>query len=513
MTDAGIATKLPTLTQIQGELLRRDFRRFIREAWPYVEPKAFTPGWHIDAIADHLVWVLYGEIDQLMINIPPRFSKSTSVSVMWPAWAWTDPAFAGIQWLCTAYSSILSVRDTLKSRRLIQSSWYQERWGSVFHLAYDENLKHRYSNNKGGYRIATSVDGTGTGDGGDIQIFDDLHNMKEIYSDAKRDGAVDYYKNVFRSRLNNPDRPRRVGIMQRGHDADVAGHIWENERDEWTWLVLPQEFDPARKTVTVLKGETRFEDPRQKKGELLCPARMGLKAVAREKRAMTKRDFEAQHNQDPSAGGGLILKKTDWKRWPKHEPPPVIALISFWDTAFEKNEEADYSARTTWGFFLHSETGDETDQAVHAILLSGWYERCSYPELKLEIKKTHKRFEEDFIVIEKKASGQDLLNDLKFDDPKYPVRGFTPKADKVMRAHIASYPLERGYVWYLDRDWADDVINICAKFPATDKKDVVDTVTMALIYYKKKFMVLEEDLDDDRDEFTDVAKRKRRSIY
>jgi predicted phage terminase large subunit-like protein len=514
MTDALLSRQIPTYTAIQAELLRRDFREFIRAAWPHVESKPFTPGWHIDAIAEHFCWVMMGEIDQLMINIPPRFSKTTSVSVMGPAWAWTSPEWAGIQWLCTSYASNLSIRDTVASRRLILSPWYQERWGGIFRLSYDENTKSRFSNDQGGYRIATSVDGSGTGEGGDIQIGDDFHNMKEIYSDAKRQGAVDYYKNTFRSRVNNPDRPRRIFVMQRGHDNDVPGHIWATEREHWTWLVLPQEYDPTRKSVTVIKGKKRWEDPRTKEGELLCPARMSQRAVEYEKKhGMTRRDFQAQHNQDPSAGGGLILKREWWKVWPKEKPPPVIQLVSFWDTAFEAKEEADHSARTTWGVFEHSETGDDKDNDLNIILINAWWDQVNYPDLKEEIKATHERFEEDMIVIEKKASGISLIQDLRRDSAKYPVKEFNPRADKVMRAHLASFPLEKGKVWVLDRPALKNVQNMCAKFPALDMKDVVDTVTMALIWFRKKHMVLAEDLYEDRDELTDRDTKRRKPTY
>lgn len=510
MTDATLSRQIPTLTEIEAELLRRDFRRFIHEAWPLVEPKPFVSSWHIDAIAEHLLWVTIGEISQLSIGVPPRMSKSMTVSTLWQPWVWTDPARAGMQWLCGSYAEELSVRDAVKSRRLIQSNWYQERWGGVFYLSSDENLKSYFSNNRGGYRIATSVGGTGTGHGGDILLLDDPHNLKEIYSDTKRGGVIEWYKNVFRNRVNDPNNPRRVLIMQRGHDVDLAGWLYENEGDEWTQLVLPNEFDPSRRSVTVIKGEKRFEDPRTKKDELLCPARMDEKATKAQKRVMTKRDYQAQYNQDPAAGGGIILLRDHWRCWPHKSPPPVVELFSCYDTAFEKDEEADYSARTTWGVFMHSETGDDADLEAHIILLGSWYDRCTYPELKKEIQKIHARFEEDYIVIEKKASGHSLLQDLKADAKKYPVLGFKPKADKIARAHMAAFPLEQGKVWFLNRDWADEAITIASKFPATDKKDLVDTITMALIRFRKRFMMDLDEPDEDRDELTDVSTRRKR---
>lgn len=512
MDNSLLSQRVPSLTAVEAELLRRDFREYIRAAWPIVEPKTFTPGWHIDAIAEHLVWLAFGEINQLMINIAPRHSKSLISSVLFPTWIWTQPDLAGMQLLSASYDMDLSIRDTMKSRRLIQSNWYQERFGDVFQFNIDENAKSRYSNDRGGYRIATSTSG-GTGEGGDLTSIDDPHNLKEIYSDAKRQGVIDWYKDVFKSRQNDPNNPKRLIIMQRGHDADLAGYLWENEKEDWEWLILPMHYDHARKSQTYIDGKKVFKDPRKKEGELLCPERMDEKAVASMKRTMTKRDYSAQYEQDPEAGGGLILKRKDWRKWPHDQPPRVLELVSFYDTAFGEKQEADYSARTTWGVFEFSETGDERHMEPHIILLNSWWDQVSYPDLKKQVKDTNKKFNEDYLVIEAKASGLDLINDLRRASARYPIKAFKVRQDKVSRAHMASHALEKGNVWYLDREKNNKVISLCAKFPAVDIKDPVDTVTMALIWFKKRHMIEDIEETEDRDEYTDQAPKRTRSIY
>ena len=164
------------LELIQAEQLRRkaegSLYEFVKQAWAVVEPGvAFIPSWHIEVICEHLEAITAGEITRLLINVPPRHSKSLIVAVMWPMWEWL--AAPQQKFLCASYAGTLSIRDNLKARRLIQSPWYQERWGHLFAFAGDQNAKQRFENNKTGYRLATSVGGTATGEGGSRLILDD----------------------------------------------------------------------------------------------------------------------------------------------------------------------------------------------------------------------------------------------------------------------------------------------------------------------------------------------------
>jgi hypothetical protein len=178
--------------KVDRELAMRSLREFVRQAWHVVEPSTpFVPGWHIDAICDHLEAVMRGDIRNLLINVPPRHMKSLLVSVFWPAWEWIRHPER--RWLYSSYGSHLSVRDSVKCRRLIESPWYRARWGHVFSLTSDQNAKMRFDNNRSGYRLSTSVSGAVTGEGGDRIVCDDPHKVDEVESDTVRKTVIDWW--------------------------------------------------------------------------------------------------------------------------------------------------------------------------------------------------------------------------------------------------------------------------------------------------------------------------------
>lgn len=444
-------------------------------------------------------------------------TKSLLASVIWPVWDWLiDPSR---QFLCASYAGELAIRDAVKSRRLIESAWFTERFNDIFYLDPNDNRKHRYLNNQGGHRISTSVGGKTTGEGGDVLLIDDPHNMKDVYSDTIRHGALNWWDNSMRSRLNDPKTGQKVLIGQRSHDMDLFGHILASEEDRWTVLMLPHEFDPARKCITYANPRGRkpdnerklFEDPRKKRGQLLNPKRLGKEEIDAERNVMSPRDFSAQMNQDPTSGGGLILKKKWWQQWcypPDHKDagkvmpyPEFFEIVSVYDTAYEEKEEADFSARTTWGLFEYSESGKPGDENIHALLLERMNERMEFPELKqAALEHQHdKRFAPDVTLIEKKASGTSLKQELA----KLGLEGLWAVEpgtnDKVFRAHMVSPIMRAGRLWYVPRNWAYDVINQCAKFPASEHDDLVDTVVMLMAYIRRMGMVLPEDEPDDGD--------------
>ena len=180
---------MPPQEAVEKELAERYLVHFIKQAWPIIEPGTpYKHGWHIDAICDHLEAVTNGDIKRLLINIPPRHMKSILVSVMWPVWEWVQ--MPHLRYVYSSYAYALSTRDSVKSRRLIQSQWYQRRWGDKFAILGDQNEKVRYENDKHGFRLATSVTGLGTGEGGDRIVVDDPHNVREAESDVQRSGVL-----------------------------------------------------------------------------------------------------------------------------------------------------------------------------------------------------------------------------------------------------------------------------------------------------------------------------------
>lgn len=518
-------------TQMQAEDMRRDFKEFVRGAWHIVEPgKEFKGGWHIDAICDHLTYVSLGDINDLVINIPPRHSKSTIVAVMWPAWEWTWKPQT--QWLFATYAMALTIRDSVKCRRLIQSPWYRERFGDVFSISSDLNQKGRFDNDANGYRLATAVAGTATGEGGDKIVVDDAHNMKEINSDTIRGGVIEWWRDVMSTRGNDPKALGRVIIAQRGHHQDLPGHVLAS--GTWVHLNLPGYFVPNTRCVTKAKktsnrivpanpengiwtmgddtpllteGEVIFIDPRKRENELLTPDRFGPDEMAKLSLELTERGFEAQIQQNPSAKGGNIMKTQHWREWVEPELPNIQMIIQCYDTAFEEEEENDYSARTTWGVFEYEErlnkklpwTAKYKGQTrLCLMLLERLNKRMEFPELRKNAKEAAKLWKPDKILIEKKASGHSLAQELRRAD--LPVARIKVNDSKFVRAHAASLVLERGCIFYVKRNWAQEVINQCSNFPADDHDDMVDTCTMAMLWLRKRWSADFLDDDDDNDD-------------
>ena len=484
---------------------------FVQQAWHVMEPGVpFVPSWHIEAICEHLEAVSSGEIQRLLINIPPRHSKSTIVSVAWCCWEWlTSPEQ---KFLAASYSGTLSIRDNLKARRLIQSPWYQERWGHMFQLSGDQNAKQRFENNKTGYRLATSVGGTATGEGGSRLILDDPHGAQDAQSDTMRETALEWFDMVWSTRLNNPKTDAMVTVMQRLHEKDISGHII-NDIKGWEHICIPAEWDgKARRTVL---GPY---DPRREKGELICPARFGEAEITKLKQLLGTYGASGQLQQDPSPAEGGILKTDNFQLWPMAQRlPPFEYILQSYDCAFTERTTGDPTACTVWGVFTHR-------GLRNAMLLDAWDEHLGYPDLRARVIRDWtseygadksakagmptKGRKPDRILVEAKASGQSLLQDLRL--AKVPAVGYNPgQADKVSRAHQTAPTLELGLLWIPESaknpgqpvSWAQPFLTQVAKFPVAEHDDYVDTFTQAVIYLKNDGwfeLPQARDVDEDR---------------
>jgi len=473
-------------------------REFTKAAWPTIEPGVeFKNNWHIDAISDHLQAVVEGDIKRLIINVPPRHMKSISVAVALPAWTWASQPFK--KFLYASYASSLSIRDSTKCRRLIDSPWYKAHFGDKFKLTDDQNQKQRFENDKTGYRIATSVGGALTGDGGDIIVVDDPHNSVEADSSKVREGVLEWWDQAMQTRLNDPKTGAFVIIMQRLHEQDLTGHILANELgNEWDHLCLPARYEIGHPTQN--RSSLGFTDPRTEEGELLWPDRMDENTLTTLERSLGSYAAAGQLQQRPSPKGGGILKSSWWVPWEREELPEVSYVIQSWDTAFETKESSSYSARTTWGVFKHN--GHDC-----LIVLDMWYDKVNYPELRKLAQEAYDDWEPDAVLIEKKASGASLLHDLR--QAGVPVLAYSPDRDKVARAHASSALLEDGRIYYPKRKWAEDLISICASFPAAKNDDVVDTCTQAWLRLRKGWF-LGHSADPDED---DEPETQRITLY
>jgi len=480
--------------------MRRSLKEFTKSSWQAIEPgRDFYDNWHIDAVSDHLQAVVEGDIKRLIINIPPRHMKSISVAVALPAWAWTIQPEK--KFLYASYAGSLSIRDSVKCRRLLDSRWYKEHFGETFKLTSDQNQKQRFENNKTGARIATSVDGALTGEGGDIIVIDDPHNVRESESSTVREGVLEWWDQAMQTRLNDPKTGAFIIIMQRVHENDLTGHILSNELgDEWDHLCLPARYEVGHPTIT--RSTLNFFDPRTKEGELLWPDRIDDKTLANLERSLGSYAAAGQLQQRPMPKGGGILKAEWWVPWEKEELPNNIEyVLQSWDTAFSTKENSSYSARTTWGVF-------RSNGQVNVIVIDMWYDRVSYPELRKIAQESYEEWEPDAVLIEKKASGQSLLQDLRMAG--IPVLEYSPDRDKQARAHASSALLEDGRIYFpFNKKWAKDLIDICAAFPAGDNDDIVDTCTQAWLRLRKGWFVTHSN-DYEEDEYPE---KRRMTLY
>ena len=288
------------LSQVSAKLYRRNFAKFAQAAWVQLLPEPPIWNWHMDAICDHLTAVTMGWIRFLMINVPPRMSKTMLCSVLWPAWHWLHEP--GEQFLFASADDRLAKDSSILSRRLIESSWYNNLFPDAFSIYDDENQVGMYRNTEGGYRQTASVQGRVTGMGGTIQVLDDPHDAKKVESDAVRLGTIAWHDNAWRSRVNNPEKAKKVYVGQRTHDMDCFGHVLEGEGKRWCVLTLPMTFDKRDVCITFPnKGEGAladqpplFKDPRTEDGEMLDPKRFSAKTAAAEKDIMSARAWDAQ---------------------------------------------------------------------------------------------------------------------------------------------------------------------------------------------------------------------------
>lgn len=436
---------------------------YIGEVWPIVEPAtAFVSGWHLEAICEHLEAVTRGELRNLVINMPPRHMKSLAVSVFWPTWEWlTHPER---RWLFASYALSLSIRDSLKCRRIIEHPRYQARWGHIFHLTSDQNVKARFENNRTGYRIATSVGGAATGEGGDRIVCDDPHAVQEAESEAKRTATLEWWDQVMATRGNDPKTVAKVIVMQRVHEADLSGHVLE--QGGYEHLCLPAEYEP-RTYVTGIG----WSDPRTEAGALLWPERFGATELADLKRALGSYAAAGQLQQRPAPAEGGILKRGWWQFY--REPPAQFdELIQSWDMAFKDTKASAYVVGQVWGRkgadkYLLDQTRDKMDfpttlQAVRTL-------SAKWPAAMAKL-------------VEDKANGSAVIATLQHELSG--LIAVNPEGGKEARAHAVSPQIEAGNVYLPDpttAPWVHDFIEECAAFPNGAYADQVDTTTQALL--------------------------------
>tara|TARA_R110000868_G_scaffold176318_2_gene413872 strand:+ start:1907 stop:3631 length:1725 start_codon:yes stop_codon:yes gene_type:complete len=520
--------------------------KFLKYAWKYIDASPFTEGWPIEAIAEHLQAVADGEIRRLIINIPPRMGKSSITSCAFPAWVWaqshTSPTSgAGVQFLHASYAQQLSLRDSVKCRRLIESPWYRELWGDRFKLTSDQNTKGRFDNDKNGSRLSTSVGSALTGEGGSIIVVDDPNAAQEAFSEATIASTIEWWDGALSTRLNDPKTGAFVVIQQRLSEEDLTGHIMSKDEGEWTHLCLPMRYEWQRHSVTsigwndprgcddegeplvevdeegnrvAINIEAQIELEETREGELLWPDRFGETEVTILEKQLGPWSAAGQLQQRPEPKGGGIIKREWWQPWDSPHFPNMDLIIATLDTAYTTKTENDPSAMTVWGVFSSgvsvqapSHAGNRhgermayerqyTETAPRVMLMHAWQGRYELHDLVLKVSDTCRRLKVDTLLIENKAAGHSVAQEIRrmYGFEKFGVHMFDPKSqDKLARLYSVQHLFAEGLVFAPARQWAEMVITQVGQFPKGKHDDLVDTVSMAMRHLRETGAIMRGD--------------------
>jgi predicted phage terminase large subunit-like protein len=445
--------------------IEKDFLEFVKYIWP-----EFISGSHHRIISEKFNKLATGEIKRLIVNMPPRHTKSEFASTLLPAWM--IGRFPNLKIIQTTHTAELAVRFGRKAKNIIDSDEYKKVFRTT--LREDSKAAGRWETNANGEYFAAGVGGAITGRGADLLIIDDPHSEQDALSDKAMERAYEWYTSGPRQRLQPGGRI--VLVMTRWSTKDLTGMLLKAQKeakaDQWEVVEFPAIL-PSNKPVW----------PEYWKKEDL----EGVQA------SLTVAKWNAQWMQNPTAEEGAIIKRDWWQVWEKDELPPLKHVIQSYDTAFLKSERADYSAITTWGVFYPNE-----DSGPNLILVDSIKGRYEFPELKRVAMEQYKYWNPETVIIESKASGLPLTYELR--KMGIPVINFTPSKgnDKHSRVNSVAPLFESGKIWAPEMKFADEVIEECAAFPYGDHDDLVDSMTQAVMRFRQGGFV--EHPEDEKDE-------------
>lgn len=458
-----------------------NFRQFIWNAWPILEPtKILQWNKHLDAIVDHLEAVRDGRIEELMINVPPRTMKSLIVSVMWPCYLWTQEP--SLRFILSSSTSDLVTSLSLKRRTLLQSTWYKERWGNVFKLASDQNVKQKVHNDKQGVMHGIALlNATATGFGCDWLIIDDPHDVKHAESKAKIEQAKIGYAGMW-SRNDNPKKPKTVLVAQRIGADDLCGSLLKEKDCNWVLLCIPMIFETAFAQPPTSIG---WKDWRTKEGELLWPKRFTHKYIEKAKIKLNVFGFAAQHQQRPKLIDGGLFDTKKFKRIDMVNflllRKNIVRFHRHWDLAStdEKfSKDPDYTA----GLLMAIDKND------HIYIIDYNKFRLSPGDSENEIRRIavddRKRWGNVSYSVETEKGSNGAYTSSHFI--RRVLKGFTVKGqklwgDKVARATPLAAQVDIGNVSVVESDNGEivkgftDFIEQYHDFPRSAHKDLVDS--------------------------------------
>ena len=454
-----------------------DFMAYVNYVWP-----SFIHGRHHEKMARAFERVARGEVKRLIINMPPRHTKSEFASYLLPSWFLG--MYPGKKIIQTSHTAELAVGFGRKVRNLVDSDAYKDIFPDVA-LQSDSKAAGRWATNYGGDYFAIGVGGAVTGKGADLLIIDDPHSEQEA---ALSETNPEIYDKTYEWYTSGPRQRLQPGgaivvVMTRWSKKDLTGQVIkaaaQRSGEEWEVIDFP----------AILPS-----------GKPLWPQFWSLKELSALKEELPNGKWMAQYMQQPTSDVSAIIKREWWRIWPDDEPPYCEFVIQSWDTAFLKTERSDYSACTTWGVFYKPDaTGINR---ANIILLNAFKARMEFPELKQRAQKEFKEWDPDTLIVEAKAAGSPLIFELRAMG--IPVQEFTPTKgnDKIARLNSVSDIFASGMVWVPNTNWAEELVEEVASFPSGEHDDMVDSMSQALIRYRRGgFIRLESDEEDEPRQF------------
>ena len=460
-----------------------NFMDFVHKVWPH-----FIDGAHHVRMAKAFERVARGECKRLIINMPPRHTKSEFASYLLPAWFLGN--FPHKKVIQTSHTAELAVGFGRKVRNLVDSDVFHEIFPDVF-LRADSQAAGRWNTSAGGDYFAIGVGGAVTGKGADILIIDDPHSEQEA---ALAEVNPEIYDKVYEWYTSGPRQRLQPGgsiiiVMTRWSKKDLTGQVLKaaSQRGGDDWEVI--EF-PA-----ILPS-----------GNPLWPQFWSLKELSALKEELPNQKWMAQYMQNPTSEQSAIVKREWWQIWEEESPPHCEFVLQSWDTAFEKNNRADYSACTTWGVFYQDDATGIPQANI--ILLNAFRDRLEFPSLKKKAIEEFREWDPDSIIIEKKATGAPLIYEMR--SMGIPVQEFTPSKgnDKISRLNAVADLFASGRVWVPNTQWAEEVVDEVASFPGGEHDDYVDSVSLAMMRFRKGGYIR-----TDLDEPDEVKEFRRRRPY
>ena len=492
LKDMSKAEKMAFLDDLEKKESRHGLKKaqtdpieFAKRVYP-----GFKVGPHHRKLAKIFQDVVEGRKKRVIINIAPRMGKSEFSSYLFPAYFLGN--FPEKKIIMGTHTASLSEDFGRRVRNLIDGEDYKEIFPHT-QVAVDQKAAGKWSTSDGGQYYAAGVGGALAGRGADLFVIDDPHSEQDMKANSRLafDNAWSWFQQGPLQRLMPGGAI--IIIMTRWSLLDLTGRLIDYQiknPDTIPWEIVEL---PA-----ILEEGTEKE-------KSLWPAQWSLEALKNTKASIDPRFWNAQYMQNPTSDMSALVSRKDWKVWEADDPPPCEYIIQSWDTAFETKTTSDYSACTTWGVFYSNE--DKGNPNI--ILLDAFKDRMTFPELKAIALKHYKEWKPDAFIVEKKASGGPLIQELRLIG--IPVQEFSPSRgnDKVVRLNAVADLFTSGKVWAPDTRWAREVIEEIASFPVGEHDDFVDTTTQALLRYRQGgFISLETDEQDDL-----TYKYRRRAAY